>query len=303
MTRVAVLRCGKLPRFVTWDVPNLDELFEEDALLLRGLEAQGFSARPVVWSEPHIDWNEFDVALIRSTWDYLDEQDRFLQVLSDVEVSACRLFNPLEAVRWNIDKRYLFDLQAWGIPIVPTCLASNTDWDTLNALCRPGTGGASADFILKPTVGLGGAGAHRVAAADIGRVLQALRQEGALERYLVQPFVESVISEGEWSFIYVDRELSHVLLKRPAADDYRVQGIYGGTAHAATPTSRDLVQVGSILSRIPFDLLYARIDLVRLGGTLVVMEVEVIEPILGFVHVQESVARLVRAIRRRCASA
>src|SRR5689334_4110757 len=87
MTRVAILRCGKLPSFVNWEIPNLDELFEEDNLLVQGFETHSFQAEPVVWSDPGIDWDKFDAALIRSTWDYLDEQDRFLQILSVIETS------------------------------------------------------------------------------------------------------------------------------------------------------------------------------------------------------------------------
>ena len=124
MTRIAILRCGKLPGFVTWDIPNLDELFEEDNLLLQGFEAQKFEAEPVVWNRPTIDWSRYDIALIRSTWDYLDDQGHFLQVLSQIEASSCRLFNPLAAVHWNIDKRYLFELEKWGVPIVPTYVPS-----------------------------------------------------------------------------------------------------------------------------------------------------------------------------------
>ncbi len=55
MTRVAILRCGKLPSFVTWEIPNLDELFEEDNLLIRGFEKQGFQAQSVVWNDQEID--------------------------------------------------------------------------------------------------------------------------------------------------------------------------------------------------------------------------------------------------------
>jgi len=69
MTRMAILRCGKLPGLVTWELPNLDELFEEDNLLLRGFEAQGFQTQPLVWNHPNIDGKQFDIALIRSMWD------------------------------------------------------------------------------------------------------------------------------------------------------------------------------------------------------------------------------------------
>src|SRR5574339_185903 len=104
MKSIAILRCGTLPSFVTWEIPNLDELFEEDRLLIRGFETEGLEAIPVVWSDEDVEWDQFDVALIRSTWDYLDAPQKFLDVLSRIEASSCRLFNPLEPVRWNMDK-------------------------------------------------------------------------------------------------------------------------------------------------------------------------------------------------------
>jgi glutathione synthase/RimK-type ligase-like ATP-grasp enzyme len=294
MTRIAILRCGKLPSFVNWEVPNLDELFEEDKLLLQGFHTQAFQAQPVVWSRSDIDWNQFDIALIRSTWDYLDEQERFLQVLSQIETSSCRLFNPLAAVRWNIDKRYLFDLDKWGVPIIPTYLASHTEISTLHKLF---VDRQVPTVILKPTIGLGGSHSYRVPLDELNHTLTTLRVNQPQREYLIQPFIESIVSEGEWSFVYFNRRLSHVLLKKPAPNDYRVQGIYGGTVHAVEPLARDLWQAEAVLAKLPFDLLYARLDFVRAGNDLAIMEVELIEPILGFNLVPESVVHLVNAIR------
>jgi glutathione synthase/RimK-type ligase-like ATP-grasp enzyme len=278
---------------VTWEV-SLDDLFEEDDLLVQGFESQGVEARPVVWSDPSIDWNSFDIALIRSTWDYLDEQELFLDVLSRIESSACTLFNPLAAVRWNIDKRYLFDLEAWGLPIVPTLPASDLNAGTFQRLFGNRHGQTA---ILKPAIGLGASHSQRVPLDKIDAALTALRASQPQHRYLVQPFIEDVLSEGEWSFIYFDRQLSHVLLKKPAPGDYRVQGIYGGTVQPAEPAAADLRQAETVLAALPFDLLYARLDFVRVDGTLSVIEVELIEPIFSFNLVPGSVARLVDATR------
>lgn len=294
MKRVAILRCGKLPSFVDWKIPNLDELFEEDNLLLKGFRAQGFQAMPVVWSHPDIDWNEFDVALIRSTWDYLDEQDRFLQVLSQIEASLCRLFNPLATVRWNIDKRYLFDLEQWGVPIIPTYRASDVDVSSLSRLFSSGK--REQMFILKPTVGLGASNSHRLPLEGLEKALNMLRTSQPRREYLIQPFIEDILTEGEWSFIYFDRKLSHVLLKRPAPDDYRVQGIYGGTVQAAEPAEQDRRHAESVLAKLPLDMLYARLDFVRVASRLCVIEVELIEPIFSFNLVPESIFRLVSAV-------
>jgi glutathione synthase/RimK-type ligase-like ATP-grasp enzyme len=292
MTRIAILRCGKLPGFVTWEIPNLDELFEEDNLLLQGFEAQGFQASPVVWSQPDIDWNQFDIALIRSTWDYLDDQDLFLRVLSQIEASPCKLFNPLAAVRWNMDKHYLLDLEQRDVPIIPTYLASNVEAETLHDMFAAKQW---QTMILKPSVGLGGSYSYRVPLEELDNTLTKLKVSQPDREYLIQPFIESVVSEGEWSFIYFNRQLSHVLLKKPAPHDYRVQGIYGGTIQTAEPQAHDRAQAEAVLAKLPFDILYARLDFVRVGGRLSIIEVELIEPILSFNLVPKSVMRLVNA--------
>jgi len=294
MKRIAVLRWNKLPSFVTWDIPNTDELLAEDHLVLEGFNVHGFEAVSVVWNESNIDWNEFDIALIRSTWDYIDEAPRFLDVLSQIEASSCRLFNPLNAVRWNIDKNYLFDLERAGAPIVPTYLTSNS---TPIALQEMFIAKKWNTAILKPTLGGGGANSYKVASVEINSTLQNLKDRKPEQDYLIQPFIESVRTEGEWSFIFFNRKLSHVLLKKPAPNDYRVQGIYGGTVEIVEPQPPDLRQAEAILAALPFDLLYARLDLVRVDGVLSVMEVELIEPILSFNLVPEGVERFVNAVK------
>lgn len=296
MTRVAILRCGKLPSFVTWEIPNLEELFEEDRLLLHGFAAQGFQAEPVVWNHPDVDWNRFDLALIRSTWDYIDEQESFLEVLSQIEGSSCRLFNPLAAVRWNIDKHYLFDLERWGVPVIPTHLASSVEPEALAGLF--GTG-KTRNVVLKPTIGLGASHSLQIPLDDFRETLATLKVSQPQYEYLVQPFIETIVTEGEWSFIFFNRQLSHVFLKKPAANDYRVQGIYGGTMQPVEPLPGDLLQAETVLSKLPFDILYARLDFVRIDAHLAVIEVELIEPIFGFNLVPKSIAHLVNATRSR----
>jgi len=291
--RVAILRCQKLPSFVTWDIPNVDDLFSDDRLLVQEFTRRGIEAASVVWRDHRLDWDLFDLALIRSTWDYIDDREHFLSVLAEIEASRCRLFNPLEAVSWNSDKRYLLDLERWHVPTVPTYLASTLDQDHWRDLAIAGNW---SEAILKPTIGAGGANVHRVTPEEIVSTLERLAVEQPQRDFLVQPLIETVIHEGEWSFIYIGGKLSHVLLKKPAAGDYRAHGIYGGSlAVIDEPLAEDVVQAEAILASLPFELLYARLDLVRIGDRLCVMELELIEPILYFSRAPTGVGRLVDA--------
>ena len=279
MNRVAVLRCGKFPSFITWEIPNPERVFADDDLLVQGFRARGIDARSVVWSDPDVIWDDFDVALIRSTWDYLDEKEAFLEVLGAIEASSCTLYNPLEAVRWNLDKRYLLELEQAGVATIPTYIAGASDLASLSQdLARRGDG----TVVLKPTVGLAGSYSTRAPAVDIEATLAALREDDPGREYLVQPFIDDISTEGEWSFIYFNRRLSHVLLKRAAPGDYRVQTIYGGTLAVTEPSDRDRRRAAEVMDAVPHDSLYARLDFVRVAGELAIMEVELIEPILSF---------------------
>jgi hypothetical protein len=66
---------------------------------------------------------------------------------------------------------------------------------------------------------------------------------------------------------------------------------------SAEPRSHDLLQAEAVIAKLPFDILYARLDFVRVGGHLSVIEVELIEPIFSFNLVPESIVRLVNATR------
>lgn len=288
--RVAVLRCRRLPRFVTWHIPDVDALFTDDRLLVEALVALGVEAESVVWDDPDADWNDFDVAVIRSTWDYVDETEDFLARLAAIEATSCTLFNPVGVARWNAEKGYLLDLARWGVPIVPTLRASAAArTDVLDSVARAGW----QELVLKPVIGAGAMDVRRLPAGDLADVLDGLEPGRDL---LVQPLAEAVISEGEWSVIFIEGRRSHVLRKTPAAGDFRAHGIYGGSVEPDRLPAEDLADVDAMLARIPFDLLYARLDLVRVGGRLSVLELEAIEPMLYFDLVPGSADRLALAI-------
>jgi glutathione synthase/RimK-type ligase-like ATP-grasp enzyme len=294
--KVAVLTCRQLPSFVTWEIPDAPALFADDRQLIAAFAAQEIEAVSVVWSDERVDWNQFDLALLRSTWDYIDARERFLSALGAIEASSCRLFNPLDAVRWNSDKSYLFDLAAWGVPIVPTLAASAVEATAIQeAVIARGWRRA----VLKPRVGTGAADVRLVAAHGIAAALGQLAVQRPRQAFLLQPLIESVISEGEWSFIFIDGRFSHALLKKPAPGDYRAHGIYDGTVAYAEPSRDDRLQAEAMLARLPFDLLYARLDLVRVEGRLAVMELELIEPMLYFDQAPASAGWLARAAGAR----
>jgi glutathione synthase/RimK-type ligase-like ATP-grasp enzyme len=295
--RVAVLRCRRLPSFVTWEIPDVEALFADDRRLIEAFTVRGVEAEPVAWTDPGADWDAYDAAVLRSTWDYVDDPTHFLEVTATIERSPCTLLNPADAVRWNADKHYLDDLDRLGVPIVPLVRGTRADAPRIRASIADA---GWDELVLKPAIGVGGSGVVRAHATTLEHVLDGLPPDTEV---MVQPFVEAILDEGELSFIFVGGALSHVLRKRPARGDFRAHGIYGGTVVAAGVEADDAAQVEAMLARLPFDLLYARFDVVRVEGRLAVLELELIEPMLYFDLAPGSAGRLADATLARLTAA
>ena len=189
------------------------------------------------------------------------------------------------------------DLDRLGVPIVPVVRGTRADAPRIRAAVAEA---GWDELVLKPAIGVGGSGVMRTDAAGLADVLGELAPRTEV---MVQPFATAILDEGELSFIFLGGSLSHALRKRPASGDFRAHGIYGGTVEATDADPADVAQVEAMLARLPFDLLYARFDVVRLDGRLAVLELELIEPMLYFDLAPGSAGRLADATLARLTGA
>ena len=257
------------------------------------LQGLGWKVSPLSWKQTETPWSEFDAVIIRSCWDYPPQVSHILLVLEKID-QLSKLANPLALVRWNLSKTYLQDLESKGIGIVPTLWADELDEDSLlSCLDRLDT----VDMVIKPVVGAHGEDTFHISrSTDRDR----LREVAGLFRHrahMVQPFMNQVITEGEFSLFYFNGKYSHSILKTPAGPEFRSQEERGATLRAARPEARLLLRGRQALESI-FPLpLYARIDFVRDdAGEFRVMELELIEPSLYLRMHPEAPARFARAI-------
>ncbi|MCW2538620.1 MAG: hypothetical protein JWN95_345 [Frankiales bacterium] len=288
--------------FATCDKLAGQEL-DEDRLLYEAARRAGLSPRTVSWSDPTVDWDEFDLTLIRSTWDYTLRRSEFLDWLHRVP----RLHNPASVVAPNTDKGYLAELSQAGIPIVPTVFAAPNE-----PLALPTAG----EYVLKPTVGAGSRGAGRFDADRDGEQERARAHTAQLHRLgrtvMLQPYLDQIDQLGETALIFIDGEFSHAARKgRMLAEGtgYAADGdalFLEEQLSAATPTEPELrlaEQVLAELSRSVADaLLYARIDLLPSARGPLLGEAELTEPSLFLPFAPAGAAaadRLVAAVVRR----
>lgn len=267
------------------------DAFEHDYMMdaLRGPFADlGMKVEDVSWDDPKADWAGFDAAIIGTTWDYWDRLDEFLATLERIE-GQTRLFNPSALVRWNCRKTYLRELESRGAKLIPTLWLDHADeaaataaFDTLGA----------DDLVFKRQIGAGAKDQHRLKRGD---PIPEMRHP-----MMVQPFLPMIQKEGELSFIFIDGEFCHALVKRAQPGDYRIQSTYGGREEKIDPSADDLAAARAIIGTLDEAPLYGRVDMLRgEDGTLLLMELEVIEPYLYPIEGPELGERMAKAVARR----
>ena len=293
---LALLSTTKLPSFLGDDHPDEESLFAEDDVLIGALAARGVTARRVPWRQRDVRWQDYDLVLVRSAWDYIDDLPGFLEVLHGIEAAGCRLVNPLETIRWNSDKRYLLALREAGLPMAPTAILEPGEdpWRDAQAALEK-LGPCETGYVVKPLVGVGAFGAKRLPerTAALAELATATRSDPCL----IQPYLTSVATEGEWSFVFGAGRFLYAALKTPKAGDFRVQVMYGARTAAKAPAAADLAAAEACLDALPVTAHVARIDMARLAdGRLALMEAELIEPQLFFHDVPKAAGLVADAV-------
>ena len=171
-----------------------------DDLLIAPMAEQGWQVETLSWRQNDVDWGRFDAVILRSCWDYQQYPDEFLGVLAQISQRTL-LFNDLGIVRWNISKEYLKDLSAAGVPVVPTLWQQEFNAEQVaNAF-------ASFDceeLIIKPVVSASAGHTYRLSASDYQQKLSELKAVFSGRKHMLQPFIDNVLEEGEFSLFYFD---------------------------------------------------------------------------------------------------
>ena len=275
---------------------NLDE---DLAPLETALRAAGVTPSIVEWDDAAIDWSAFDLAVLRSTWDYSMRQPEFLRWIDRIS-PLTTLVNPREVVRWNTDKHYLAQLAKAGVPVVPSTFVEPGE-DASRALDAFLTT-AGEEFVVKPSIGAGSRDAQRYARGERDAALAHARRLLEADRsVLLQPYLGRVDAHGETALIFFAGTFSHAIRKGPLLKrgEGPTRALFA-TEHitARTPSADEIAVAERTLRAMPFgELLYARVDLIHDDdGTPRVLELELTEPSLFFAHASGSANRFAQAI-------
>jgi hypothetical protein len=285
-------------------------LDEDMPPLVLALRARGARVETPSWDDPEVDWGRYDSAVLRSTWDYVDRIDEFLD-WADRCATQTRLLNPPAVVRWNTDKHYLTELSHGGVPVVPTRFVERRTRPTveLDRFLEGGPGAFSvgrcdnfAEFVVKPAIGAGSRDAARYARDERDKALAHVERLIAAGRStMLQPYLHGVDDHGETAVIYIGGRYSHAIRKGPLLRlrDDLVTGLFA--PEQITPRAPDAaerrVAAAAFDSISQAQLLYARIDLIRNEhDEPVVLELELTEPSLFFLHAPDAANRFADAL-------
>jgi hypothetical protein len=278
--RVAIATCAGLP-----------DLYYEGRLVIDALLSRGVEAAPVVWNSG-CNWDAFGAVMLRTTEDYFRSPSQFLDWTRQL---GTRLLNSPGVVEWNIDKHYLLELADRGISVVSTQYVAPGDYPRFPA----------GKFVVKPAMS---AGANSTAVYDEASGDAARRHIGALHKagrtVMLQPYYHRVDTDAETAAIFIDGQLSHCMRKEPLLRLGQPPAESRQEDMSIREPEPDMVDLArrthAVVAAIFGVPLYARADMLRDdSGQPVIIELELVEPMLFLDFVPGSADRLATAFIQR----
>lgn len=255
----------------------------DDDGLVAALRARGLHARWLAWDDPETE--RADLVILRATWDYIERLHEFVEWARRVP----NLLNAVPVIEWNTDKRYLMDLATAGVPVVESEFFGPRD--RVHLPC--------GEVVVKPSVGAGSFGAQRFGDHASARAHAATLQEEG-RTVLVQPY-DSRIEAGETALVFLSGRQSHAFTKGPilpppgAAPEFDESGTYA--TEKLSPADPDFelwdlghAALGAAARRLGMrreDFLYARVDVIGGPKDPLLLELELVEPSLGWRQLDE----------------
>jgi glutathione synthase/RimK-type ligase-like ATP-grasp enzyme len=252
-------------------------LENEDKVLLEFLVGKGLNITMAVWTDTQVDWSVYDLAILKSPWDYFDKTEQFYNWLNRLEELNVPLLNPIKVVKWNSDKHYLKEIADAGLSVVPTIYLEQSEKpDLIDCFEKL----HSEKLIIKPCISGGSKNTLKITRKNVAELIPVIHNYLNEEAYMVQPFLEEIETHGEWSFLFFYGEFSHSLLKKAKPGDFRVQHYLGGSIHVEAVPIHLLKSAEKYVQQFATDCLYARVDGLEVNGQFMLMELELIEPFL-----------------------
>lgn len=271
----------------------IQNVLDEDNLVKKALERLNLKVDRLSWDDANFDWSTTKTILFRTTWDYFDRFQEFSNWLNKVSKQT-KLLNSEAIIRWNLDKHYLIDLQKKGINICESYFIEIGEKRSLKELSQKYK---LTNFVLKPCISGAARHTYKIALETIKNHEAIFKELIAKEAMILQPFQHNIISKGEVSYMVMNGNFTHAILKIAKKGDFRVQDDFGGTIHNYQPTKEEINFAEKTVKACQEKPIYARVDaFTDNSGKLALAELELIEPELWFREYPEAANELAKGI-------
>ncbi len=267
-----------------------------DASLRVALAELGHEVASIPWDEDFYTMSDADLIVLRSCWDYFEAPDAFLAWLDNLARNDKNTLNPISTLRWNFDKRYLLQLAEAGIDVIPTVLTGPEN-DQAKKIMETQNW---PDAVRKPIHGQSGEGVQKL---SLSGDWPAAPGEGP---FLLQQFQRDISDLGETMLVFFEGEFSHALRRELPAGEWRSNSQYGSKRVIAGVSDEIVARAKNVLDQAVAagslcDMpVYARVDGIIRQDKFMLMELELIEPALGFELAPEAARRFADCLVKRC---
>ena len=250
-------------------------LTPSDALLVEPLKKEHIHIIPTPWDDPAINWAQFDAIALRSCWNYHTKYKEFIDWTLQLDKLHAHVLNTTEIIRWNSEKTYLLDLEGRGASVVPTIIIKqNEKFSLKDILSKTGW----SDIVIKPSIGADADGVFKVSQHEYESGEKKFQNIVQHNTVLIQPLMTEVMTDGEYSIVFLDGIYSHCVKKIPKKGEFRSNYQFGNTERLVELSDNLLRQAYTIVRLVTPLPFYARVDGIIRNGEFVLMELELIEP-------------------------
>jgi len=285
------------------NVGTAERASPDDKVLIKIINAwPNIKVELIIWDQYPIEkLNNFEALVIRSTWDYHLKPIAFMEWLKKAE-KMTTIYNSPDIIRWNCKKTYLSELEQNGVPIIPTLFVENIfDNAEINTIIPIIESKNYTEIVIKPSVSASAYNTEKLETknlrVEIAKLRTKLQTTNIVDKiahsFMIQPFIPSVTTIGEFSHIIINNKFSFAIMKKTATGDFRVQN---GNRELMIPTPEQVEFSEKVMKGLGKNVLYARVDFLEHEGKFLLMELELIEPYLYLTYSQKGIEEFAKAI-------
>lgn len=302
MKKIGVITCDKdqlkhyFPTAAEPEFIPIEPFFTpDDQLAVNELRKNGYVVEPIVWGCPVSLLKKFDLLIVRSPWDYMDNNDKknkFMQWITEIEEANINVANPAQFIQWMVDKHYLEDLKNEEIQVISTSYHEKGCILDLSHIFN-----LKGPFVIKPCISAAGVGLYHIKTAEEAiHYQEEVNARIQQDSYMLQDFIPEISTHGEWSLIFLGGQYSHAVHKKPGEQSILVHAERGGSLSFSNAPPQHLIDFANMtyqkifpafqkatLSKCKKELiLYLRLDIIDTANGPVLIECEGVEPELFF---------------------